>query len=379
MFKKIKDFLHRQEEKLAEESSIEETTVIETVESFKNATGLEFIANGIKWIAAGTFMGMSDAVPGYSGGTTLALLGIYKRIVLIAKSVFMPEPGLTRIKALLFMVPFLLGWIAGVFGFAKLTELMFEHGLQLELMFFFSGFIIFAIPIYMRSSQLGLFRNLKEPTKENLEARKHRRIRWTLFFIGFFAVIGVAIYLLVTQHGAKIIINHKRNVNSRYIYDISHDWWKLLLVAYFAGFLSIIPGGSGAIIQLLSGEYINIHTRIMAHFKDNVGGLFMFAGSTLLGMLSMVFLMSWVLKKHAKTTAALSFGMLIAAAAAVIIIIPAGVHDGNKYLNSWEEAKNHKWHIGTTIVSFVVGCLFASFINYWTKRKNKNRKLKRAT
>ena len=379
MFKKIKDFLHRQEEKLVEESSIEETTVIETVESFKNATGLEFIANGIKWIAAGTFMGMSDAVPGYSGGTTLALLGIYKRIVLIAKSVFMPEPGLTRIKALLFMVPFLLGWIAGVFGFAKLTELMFEHGLQLELMFFFSGFIIFAIPIYMRSSQLGLFRNLKEPTKENLEARKHRRIRWALFFIGFFAVISVAIYLLVTQHGAKIIINHKRNVNSRYIYDISHDWWKLLLVAYFAGFLSIIPGGSGAILQLLSGEYINIHTRIMAHFKDNVGGLFMFAGSTLLGMLSMVFLMSWVLKKHAKTTAALSFGMLIAAAAAVIIIIPAGVHDGNKYLNSWEEAKNHKWHIGTTIVSFIVGCLFASFINYWTKRKNKNRKLKRAT
>jgi len=375
MFKKIKEFFRKLEEKHSEEVPIKETTVVETVESFKNATGLEFFVNGVKWVAAGCFMGMSDAVPGYSGGTTLALIGIYKRIVLIAKSVFVPEPGLTRIKALLFMVPFLLGWIGGVYGFAKLTELMFKNGLQLELMFFFSGFILFAIPIYMRSANLGLFKNLEEKTKENIKARKHKKLRWLLFLLGFISVITVAIFLLIYKHGANIVISKNTNSNK---YDMAHDWWRLAIVAFSAGFLSIIPGGSGAIIQLLSGEYINIHSVIMAHFKDNWGGLFMFAGFTLLGMLVMVFLMSWALKKHSKTISALSFGMLIAAAAAVIIIIPAGVKstENGEVINSWKQAWNDKWHIGTGIASFILGSTFATTLNLWTKKRNK---LKRAS
>ena len=54
-------------------------------------------------------MGTSDAVPGYAGGTTLSLLGFYQKIILMAKSMFFPEEGITRIRAFLFMLPFGIG------------------------------------------------------------------------------------------------------------------------------------------------------------------------------------------------------------------------------------------------------------------------------
>lgn len=41
--------------------------------------------------------------------------------------------------------------MAGVFGFAKLTEFLVDHGAGLELIFFFAFFIAFAIPVFLKS------------------------------------------------------------------------------------------------------------------------------------------------------------------------------------------------------------------------------------
>lgn len=294
--------------------------VVLMVKTFEQAKGWRLYIELLKWIFTGMFMGTSDAVPGYSGGTTLALLGFFKRLVLIAKSVFIPEPGITRIKALLFMLPFAVGWMAGVFGFAKLTEFMVEHGCGLELIFFFSFFIAFAIPVFLKS---------ENPHLKNRD--KQVKWRWMLFVAGIVVVIGVALWTFFGTEGAPWSKDVKREDVDKFNY--SSEWWKLILVAYFAGLVSIIPGGSGAIIQLLSGMYEDIHWKIMAHPINNMAGLATFAISTFAGMVTAVFAFSWLLKKHETDLAAFSFGMLIASIGAVYLVPERTVWNE---LNSWK-------------------------------------------
>ncbi len=344
--------------------------IVELVNTFKSKSKKDAVKEGAKWISTGVFMGSSDAIPGYSGGTTLALLGFFKKLVLVSKSVFVPEPGLTRIKALLFMVPFLCGWIAGVFGFAKITEFMSQHNMGLELVFFFSGFILFAIPVFMRSEKPPLFKVV--PKGHELDRRMPRpkmTYKWLIVLIGIVLVLGVAIAVKVWRGGIDLneasthIGNAKGNV---YNLGLSLNWLKLIGVAFLAGFISLIPGGSGALIQLLTGEYQNIHWKIMAHANQNIGPLFMFAFFTFLGMLSMVFIMAWGLKKHEPNLAALSFGMLIASVAAVLI-----VPDSKMYAKLADSK-----HIIGIIVAAVAGIGLASAINLYTSSKIRQKKLR---
>lgn len=323
--------------------------VVLMVRTFEKAKGWRLYIELAKWIFTGLFMGTSDAVPGYSGGTTLALLGFFKRLVLIAKSVFVPEPGLTRLKALLFMLPFAAGWMGGVFGFAKLTEFLVEHGCGLELIFFFSFFIAFAIPVFLKS---------EKPHLRNRDKQVKRR--WALFILGLLIVIGVALWTFFGTEGAPWSKDVKKeDVNK---FDYSSNWWKLILVAYFAGLVSIIPGGSGAIIQLLSGMYEDIHWKIMAHPISNIGGLATFAISTFAGMVTAVFAFSWLLKKHETDLAAFSFGMLIASIGAVYLVPERGV---------WQELHSWKHIVGiTAAATLAVGAGIT--INLVVKQKHKN-------
>ena len=85
------------------------TAVANMSEKFSNATGIELVTETAKYVCVGIFMGSSDAIPGYSGATTLALIGYFKTLMLLARSVFIPEKGITRFRALLLIMPFVVG------------------------------------------------------------------------------------------------------------------------------------------------------------------------------------------------------------------------------------------------------------------------------
>lgn len=322
--------------------------VVLMVQTFEKAKGPRLYLELLKWIFTGMFMGTSDAVPGYSGGTTLALLGFFKRLIFISKSVFIPEKGLTRLKALVFMVPFGMGWIAGVFGFAKLTEFMVEKGCGLELIFFFATFIAFAIPVFLKS--------------ENPQLRhrdKHLKRRWIVFAIGLILVVTIALLTFFLTDGAPWTKNENPQVDDKH-FNYKGDWWKLILVSYFAGIITITPGGSGAIVQLLSGMYKEIHWKIMAHPIDNFGGLVTFALATFSGMVTAVFAFSWILKRFSTDLAAFSFGMLIASISAVFLVPQKEV---------WDEL--HQWkHIGGVIAASVLAFGAGWTINYVGQRRH---------
>lgn len=325
--------------------------VVALVNSFGQLKGWKLYRELIKWIFTGMFMGTSDAIPGYSGGTTLALLGFFKRLILIAKSVFIPEKGLTRMKALSFMLPFAAGWMGGIFGFAKLTEYMTDHGAGLELIFFFSAFIAFAIPIFLRS---------EDPMLRNKD--KKQKHRWAFFLVGIIVVLGLALWIFISNKGVKFGGEHEEASK----FHMNTEWWKLILVAFGAGAVTLIPGGSGAIIQLLTGYYPKIHWSIMAHPGEHFGGLVLFGFSTFLGMLMMVFAFSWILKHKEKELAALSFGMLIASTVAVFLV---------PHKDIWGDIHQLKHILGVS-GALIGGASCALTIQYIVFRQDKATKFK---
>ena len=331
----------------------EETVEIELlVSSISSKKGWSKIRELFKWILTGIFMGSSDAVPGYSGGTTLALLGFFKRLIIVAKSVFVPQKGITRLQAISFMLPFGIGWICGVFGIAKLTEFIASKGFGLELFFFFSFFVMFAIPIFLRS-----IRRNENSNKDILNKKKNVII----ISIAVLIMFSIAVVVLVVNDGVGLNITKVTNKE----FDFK-DWWGLILVAYGAGLVTVIPGGSGAIIQLLSGFYEKIHWTIMANPTTGLNflALIIFATSTLLGMITMVFILTWFLKKKERQLEMFSLGMLLASPI-VLLVIPEH--------KLWDEAGEWE-HILGLIIASILGMSFALSIYFYTK-KCENKKI----
>ena len=327
-----------------ERQKLQEAEMKEFVNSFSSRKGKDKVLEIAKWVGNGIFMGASDAVPGYSGGTTLALIGFFKKLIIVARAVFVPKYGISRRRALLFMIPFAIGWIAGVFGIAKGTEAMAHNGLGLELVFFFTSFVLATIPVYLRSIKIKSSSNKRELPKWK---------KFSLIGIGFLIVITLALIVQFVDGGADFS-EHAAGKNK---YDLK-NWWILSLVAFGAGMVTLVPGGSGAIIQLLSGKYDDIHWTIMGDPFTNIWGLLIFAFSTFFGMVTMVFIMSWFLAKRERMLEMYSLGMLLASPVALLIVPQFSTWDA---LSDWR-------HIAGIIGASVLGAGFGTFINIITKR-----------
>ncbi|NQZ65911.1 MAG: DUF368 domain-containing protein [Mycoplasmatales bacterium] len=321
----------------------------ETVSIFSKTKGWKKVFELFKWIFTGLFMGTSDAIPGYSGGTTLALIGFYKRLVIISKCVFVPIEGIKRRQALFFMIPFGMGWLLGIFSIAKLTEYITSNGMGLELIFFFSFFVIFAIPIYLRSIK----KDEASRIKRKRPVPKYKKV--ILLIVAFSIVITIATIVLVVRGGAPF---HGTNSKSEK-FDLS-QWWLLAIVAFIAGMVTLIPGGSGAIIQLLSGLYDKIHWVIMAHPTQNALALFIFATFSFLGMLSMIFIVSWFFSRKEVELEFFSLGMLLASPIAILLVPETSLWG---HISEWR-------HILGIIFGATLGASLGTTINIITKRSD---------
>ncbi len=352
----------------------DETELIEVVSTFSQATGLQLGKEVAKWVAVGSFMGASDAIPGYCGGTSMALLGVFKKLVLLTKSIFIPENGLTRTKAFLFMLPFGIGWILGVYGIAKGTEFLADkRNLGLELLFFFSTFVLFSIPMFIQGEkpEIGL-----KPKK-----RKNLWIRRTVFIMGFALMIGLACWIKFgsAEKGIHFGDDSKKESHLGVWNPTAAHVFMLMTVAFIGGIFTITPGGSGAIIQLLfQGDepgyrmYQTIHWKIMANFHGGHGsnflGLIIFASFTMIGMITMIFLFAWLFKKHKRTFAAAAFGMMVASSISLLII---------PHANLWRNlSSSHSHYIGHRLgvaAAMIMAMICSLSLHFYTKHQNKQK------
>ena len=222
-------------------------------------------------------MGAADVVPGVSGGTMALILGIYEELIKAIHSFnfnFLRLIALLKIRESLSSVswPFLLaiglGILSAIFSLAKaLSWLLDNH--PIILWSFFFGLIL--------SSVFTVGRVVK----------KWRMPTFTAIGLG-----AVAAYLLFSLMPAAT----------------PDAPWFIFLSGFVAICAMILPGISGAYILVLLGKY---HYILDAVNNRDILTLLILTAGALVGILSSVRIIGWLLKRYHDLTMAVLIGLML--------------------------------------------------------------------
>lgn len=221
-------------------------------------------------------MGAADVVPGVSGGTMAFILGIYEELILSIRSldlIFFKHMVRGRFNEALktlawrFLITLGLGILGAIFTLAKLLSWLLNNHPILIWSFFF-GLILASI--------LVVSRYLK---------------KWTPTYIGSALIGAIGIYLLI-----GLVPGNTPNAP-----------WFLFLSGAVAICAMILPGISGSFILVLLGKYTFV---LEAVNQRELLTLVIVAAGAVLGLLTFVRLLNWLLKKYHDVTIALLTGLM---------------------------------------------------------------------
>jgi len=251
-------------------------------------------------VIKGLFIGISNIIPGVSGGTMAVSFGIYDDVIHAFTHVRKEFKTCMRV-----LLPLVTGALIGVAGFSMVIEwLLAEHTLYTA--FAFVGLILGGLPILSQSFKESLYETKRKATPVHL-------ILFTVFFL-IVAWMGVAD---VSGGGPE---------------TISLGFGPLVAL-FFVGLVSaaamVIPGISGSLLMLIMGYYyavvytINGFTSNLAAF--NIAEMIPFTIlliSYALGMVVGIILISKVIDyfftNYPSFTYASILGLVMASPVAVI-------------------------------------------------------------
>lgn len=175
-----------------------------------------------KNIYRGILMGISDLIPGVSGGTIAFILGIYDRLLESISGFFSRQWK----KHLGFLVPLGMGIVITLLLFSRFIEYLLSNHYEAT-QFFFMGLILGVLPYIMKQAEV----------KKNFTARH----------LIILLVIGAAL-------ASMAFIQTNDNVTP--ITELSVPTFFLLFFSgWIASMAMLLPGISGSFILLLIGVY----------------------------------------------------------------------------------------------------------------------------
>lgn len=225
----------------------------------------------------GLGMGAADVVPGVSGGTIAFITGIYQELIQSIKQV-----DIVSIKLLLslqfkefwsrvnggFLLTVLLGIAVSIFSFSRVMFYFLETH-PIKVWSFFFGLIII--------SAITILRQVK---------------KWNFRVVTSLALgIVIAYYITVATPATT-----------------PESSWFIFLSGAIAICAMILPGISGAFILLILGKYEFITEAL---HQLNITVILIFLLGCVVGLLSFVRAVSWVLNKYYYTAVALLSGFMI--------------------------------------------------------------------
>ena len=240
----------------------------------------------------GLALGITEIVPGISGGTVAIILGVYQEII-EAVNHFTEDWR----KHLRFLFALLLGSAVGLITFSTIINYLLEN-YSFPTMLFFIGLIVGVIPpIYFKVKSPGRF--------------KLNEIAWIM--------LPVSVLLVVSELQGVSITNPAEAISN---IDVP-----FMVFTFFAGIIAamalVVPGVSGSFILLLFGLYPLVtyclssirylladitNIRLML---DICKVLLPLGVGVIIGALSMMRLIEKLLKNHYKTTYLVILGLLI--------------------------------------------------------------------
>ena len=249
----------------------------------------------LQWILdilRGAVIGVSNIIPGVSGGTMAVSMGIYDRVIYAVNNLFRQFR-----KSFREILPILIGVLIGLFAFAALIGTLLGTKSEeipmtrLPTNFAFIGLILGGLPaIYKRVNM------------------RKAGIPGLILFLVFLAL--VVVLPLLNPPEAK---------------TPDHSFGTILLMILLGAISSstmVIPGVSGSMIMMLLGYYnsvINAMNDLRGGDWSSLALLLPYAIGLLAGIVFIAKLMNFLLKKHAALTFCAIFGLVIGSPVALLM------------------------------------------------------------
>lgn len=269
----------------------------------------------------GMFMAFADSVPGVSGGTIAFVMGFYSQFIGSINALTSHCPKEEKKDALIFLLKIGMGWAIGMVISILIIASIFDTYIY-NISSLFLGFIVFSIPLIYKEE------------KETIRGKRSHLI---------YLVIGIVLVALITY------FNPVSNGSGA---EISGNQLSigLSLYTFVAGMIAIsamvLPGISGSTLLLIFGLYSTIITNLKEFIKyfallaQNLIGqilgktdlplipdfnwtgfwfLVIFGMGVLVGIVSVVRLISKLLKTKRSELIYFIFGLMIGSLYAVMM------------------------------------------------------------
>lgn len=304
----------------------------------------------------GFLMGISDGIPGYSGGTTLSLLNFYDIFIIKFKNLFLKTSKKRWFDNLLWLLPFLLSWGIFLIAFSFLTSFISSKGTSYQtiLFFLFFSFSLFCIPNF-------IFIKIRNK-KNKINCKKDLLYLIPLFItLLIMTSIGLGIYF-----GGGINLN-KENNETKLIFEL-----RLLLIlfmCFLSGYCLLIPGISGSLILFLSNTYKDVYWIALQNPFNNIWIVLLIFMSIGLGFILSIFTINLLIKKYNKVFIYLSFGFIIGSPIAMILSFLGNNIYLNNILYIFEFKDNTVWFLFFIVITSILLNIILAVI--YIKKNNK--------
>ncbi|KMM39514.1 DUF368 domain-containing protein [Guptibacillus hwajinpoensis] len=234
-------------------------------------------------IYRGLLMGVSDLIPGVSGGTIAMVLGIYRRLISGINGLMSKKWK----KELGFFIPLLIGVGLALLLVSQLMEKLLNDYPQ-PTFFFFIGLIIGVVPFLLRKVE---YKKTFEP------------VHYGLLLL---AAVLIASTLFLKGEGSGEIMKSLSTM----------DYVTLFFSGWLASTAMILPGVSGSFVLLLLGSY---QTVIHGLSSFQIPLLLTVGAGIIIGLSLTGKLISLLLKKYTVATYSVMIGLVIGS---VVVLYP---------------------------------------------------------
>ncbi|MDU5106254.1 MULTISPECIES: DUF368 domain-containing protein [unclassified Clostridium] len=230
----------------------------------------------------GMVIGVSNIIPGVSGGTMAVVMGIYDKIIYSVNNFFKDIK-----RNILFLGILAIGAAIGILLFTNVIDYLIKNYNE-QTNFFFIGLIIGTVPLLY-----------KRATKTRIKGGN-----LTGLILGFAIVAALGILEKVNPEAAFLSAIFKPNAIGFFV------------AGFIAAATMILPGISGSFVLLLIGLYEPIIESVKSFHLINIG---LVGTGVLVGFLLMTKLIERIFNKYPQTAYCIILGLVIGS---VFVIYP---------------------------------------------------------
>ncbi len=293
-------------------------------------------------ILRGFAIGIAFIIPGFSGGSIAAILGIYERLVGAIADIFKSFK-----QSVITLLPIAIGMVLGV---AALI-VPIQWGLQ--------NYPIPTVTLFVGMA-IGGLPSITDKVKD-------KKPSWQNLVIGVVAAVVAVAFALPAffEFADKDLFN--LSVGGYFV---------LLLVGLIGSAALVVPGISGSMLLLVLGYYNPIVDMILHHFLrgQNMGVSILVLGCVgvgiIIGFFLISILMKFLLKKYPRATYFAILGFIVGSIPAVYM---STVSEMTQPLFS---AFSNPWYWVVSVLFLLVGFALSFSLVLFAKKREKNEKVK---